>query len=65
MTAAELIRLRKRFHWSQAEAARQLGCSPRSIANWEKGIKKIPQSIAMAASAAAMDLAAYGAKQPR
>lgn len=60
MTAAELIKLRRRLKWSQAEAARKLGCSARSIVNWEKGISKIPESIALAASAVMMNLPPYG-----
>lgn len=60
MNAAELIELRKRFGWSQAEAASKLGCSRRSIANWEKEINPIPDSIALAASAVCMNLPKYG-----
>jgi transcriptional regulator with XRE-family HTH domain len=60
MTASELIKLRKRFRWSQSEAASKLGCSIRSISNWEKGVMKIPKNIALAASAAAMNLPPYG-----
>lgn len=60
MTAKELIELRARLKWSQAEAARKLGCSARSIVNWEKGTAKIPQSVALAASAALMNLPPYG-----
>lgn len=63
MTADELIEFRDRFKWSQAEAARQLGVSRRSIVNWENGTAKIPQSVALAASAVAMNLPAYGAKK--
>lgn len=64
MTAAELVQLRKRLSWSQAEAARQLGCSPRSIINWEKGTNKIPLSIAFAATAVVMNLPPYGKPGP-
>lgn len=60
MNADELIELRKRFGWSQSEAALRLGCSKRSIANWEKGINPIPDSIALAASAVCMNLPKYG-----
>jgi len=60
MTAAELLELRKRFGWSQAEAAKRLGCSQRSIANWENEINLIPDSIALAASAVCMNLPKYG-----
>ena len=56
MTAQELIDLRKRMHWSQIEAARQLDCSPRAIADWEEGIMPIPNSIALAASAAVLNI---------
>lgn len=60
MTASELIKLRKRFNWSQAEAAEKLGCSARSIANWEKGTNPIPKSVALAAAAVVMNLPPYG-----
>lgn len=63
MTAAELIELRKRFHWTQAEAARKLGCSTRSIVNWEQGLAHIPESIALAAAAVVMNIPPYGKKQ--
>lgn len=60
MTAAELRKLRARLNWSQAEAARRLGCSARSIVNWEKGTSKIPKNIALAAAAVVMNLPPYG-----
>jgi transcriptional regulator with XRE-family HTH domain len=60
MNAEELLELRRRFNWSQEEAAARLGCSKRSIANWEKGTHKIPDSIALAASAVCMNLPKYG-----
>lgn len=62
MTAAELANLRSRFGWSQAEAAVKLGCSVRSIINWEQGVSKIPKSIALAAAAVVMDIPPYGSK---
>jgi DNA-binding XRE family transcriptional regulator len=62
VTAAELIKLRQRLHWSQAAAAKQLGCSTRSIVNWEKGATKIPTNIALAASAVLLGLPPYGSK---
>lgn len=61
MKSSDLIALRKRFNWSQSEAAKRLGCSVRSIVNWEKGVNKIPESISLAASAVAMNLPKYGA----
>lgn len=60
MTSSELIALRLRLHWSQSEAARQLGCSVRSISNWESGTTEIPRSIALAVSAVLMNLPPYG-----
>jgi transcriptional regulator with XRE-family HTH domain len=60
MNAEELIELRKRFNWSQQEAASKLGCSRRSIANWENGTHKIPDSIALAASAVCLNIPKYG-----
>jgi transcriptional regulator with XRE-family HTH domain len=60
MTSEDLIDFRKRFGWSQAEAARKLGCSPRSIFNWEQGQNQIPKYIALAAAAVAMNIPPYG-----
>lgn len=60
MNANELIAFRKRYKWSQAMLAKQLGCSVRSIVNWESGKYKIPTYIALAVSAIAMNLPAYG-----
>lgn len=62
MTASELVKLRQRLGWSQAEAARKLGCSARSIVDWEKGVRKIPKNIALAAAAVLMNLPPYGKK---
>ena len=62
MTAADLIELRNRMQWTQAEAAAALGCSLRSIANWESGATTIPDSIALAASAALANLPKYGSE---
>lgn len=63
MNAADLAKLRQRMGWSQTEAARQLGCSLRSVVNWGKGINKIPDSIALAASAVLMGLPPYGKRK--
>ncbi len=37
LTAAEIRNLRQRMGWSQAEMARQLGCSAGHIQTWETG----------------------------
>jgi transcriptional regulator with XRE-family HTH domain len=63
MTANELLEFRKRLHLSRREAAEKLGCSQKSISNWEKGINKIPDYIALAVSAVAMNLPKYGNNQ--
>lgn len=62
MTAEDLKRLRRKLGWSQAEAAKQLGCSTRSIVNWESASAKVPRTVALAASAILMSLPAYGDK---
>lgn len=62
MTAAELKKWRERLHLSQADAARQLGCSRRSLQNWESGKHDIPKYIAMAVSAVSMALPPYGSR---
>jgi len=60
MNASDLILLRKQSGWTQTEAAKRLGCSIRSIQNWESGIYKIPRSIALAAAAAVNETQPYG-----
>ena len=61
MTSLEMIQFRRRFGLNQREAAIELGCSARSIYNYERGIGKIPKMVGMAASAYAMGLPEYGA----
>ena len=60
MNALDMINFRRRFGFTQAEAAQALGCSPRAIVNWEKGVTNVPESIALAASAVAFGLPKYG-----
>ena len=62
MNADDLIMLRKQYDWNQTEAAKNLGCSIRSIQNWESGITKIPKSIALAAASAVNKTEPYGSK---
>ena len=62
MTALDLINFRRRFKFTQAECARAIGCSPRSISAWELGQNTIPESIALACSAVCFGLPAYGLK---
>ena len=62
MNANDLIMLRKQYGWTQKEAAENLGCSIRSIQNWEHGITKIPKSIALAAASAVNKTDPYGSK---
>lgn len=64
MTGEDLIKLRQRMRWSQRDAANMLGCSTRSIANWESEKNVIPRSIALAASAVLMSLPPYSSKGP-
>lgn len=64
MTGEDLINLRQRMRWSQRDAANMLGCSTRSIANWESEKNVIPRSIALAASAVLMSLPPYSSKGP-
>jgi predicted transcriptional regulator len=62
MTQSDLIAFRKRFKLSKKAAAFHLGCSASAIYNYELGKAKIPQYIALAASAFAMGLPPYGEK---
>jgi len=60
VTATQLAKWRAQFKLSQADAAKLIGCSRRSLQNWESGANTIPKNIAMAVSAATMGLPAYG-----
>jgi len=60
MTPDELKAFRKRHHYSQATAAKALGCSLRAITNWERGKLPVPEYIALAASAVAFGLPPMG-----
>jgi len=60
MTAAQLKAWRLQHKLSQAAAAAKLGCSRRSIQQWESGDNEIPKYIAMALSAVLFNLPAYG-----
>lgn len=62
MNASQLRKWRAQLGLSQDEAARRLGCSRRSLQNWESGKNSIPGYIAMAVSAVSMNLPPYGEK---
>jgi len=49
------------MNWTQKEAAEMIGCSKRSIANWEfdPSSSKIPKSISLAISAVMMGIPPY------
>lgn len=51
MSPAQLTGWRQQMGWSRAEAARQLGISPRSLYNYEEGKRKIPEPVALACEA--------------
>jgi DNA-binding XRE family transcriptional regulator len=54
-----LIVWRERMGYSQAEAAKMLGCSRNSLAGWETG-QRIPHYIGLACAALALGMTAYG-----
>ena len=56
MTAVQLKRWRARLHLTQEAAASKLGVSRRAFQQWESGLSKIPEYVAMAASAVSMNL---------
>ena len=60
MTAAELKQYRRARGWTQAEFARQVGCCKKAVFNWEHGHFPVPRPVALAASALAAGLAAWG-----
>jgi hypothetical protein len=62
MTKLDLITFRKRFRLTKIATAEALGCSQRSIYNYEVLGFPIPKCIALAASAYAMGLPPYGDK---
>lgn len=51
MMPASLKAWRDRHKLSRHAAAEQLGCSERSIRNWEGGVHMIPRYIALACAA--------------
>lgn len=59
MTAHQLREWRRKRGLSQVAAAEAIGCSRRSIQNWEKG-KAIPEWVAKAIAAYQFNLPAYG-----
>jgi DNA-binding XRE family transcriptional regulator len=56
---------REQMGYTQYDAAHELGCSRKSLINWEKGRNRIPRYIALAMGALAMGMAPYGARLPR
>ena len=48
MTPEEMMQVRANKKWSQEDLARFLGCSPRTIYNYEKGLTKIPRGDQLA-----------------
>jgi transcriptional regulator with XRE-family HTH domain len=60
MNAAQLKAWRLERKLSQAAAAERIGCSRRSIQQWESGANPVPDYIAMAVAAASMNLPPYG-----
>lgn len=53
MTAASLKAWRERMNFTQKKAADEIGCSVRSITNWEGGVADVPRYIALACAAIA------------
>ena len=60
MTKNEFLEWRKRNGFTQAEAARRIGCSKRALQYWEKGIHPIPKYVTMAVAAVQYNLPPYG-----
>jgi DNA-binding transcriptional regulator YiaG len=48
ITAADIVALRQRHHWSQPQLAHELGVSPATVARWERGEGEIPQLARLA-----------------
>jgi DNA-binding XRE family transcriptional regulator len=53
MTPSDLIEWRRRLRLTQQQAADRIGCSRRSIQNWEKEGATIPLYIGLACAALA------------
>ena len=59
MTPETLIKFRRRFNLTQAECAKALYVSPRSISNWENATNPIPGMLAYLMSAYALNIPEY------
>jgi len=62
MKDTDLMLFRRKFKLNQVECAEALGCSARSVANWESSRLAIPDYIGLAANAYANSLPQYGGK---
>jgi transcriptional regulator with XRE-family HTH domain len=56
MTPQALKDWRERLHFSQVQAAEELGCGRRSLQHWEAGTNRIPKYIAIACAALALGI---------
>ena len=57
----QIRRARQRRRWSQAEAARKLGVSARSLGDWERGVKK-PRNLTVIEDVLGISLSENGAE---
>jgi len=65
MNDIDLMLFRRKFKLNQSECAEALGCSVRSIANWESSRLAIPDYIGLAASAYAHSLPSWGGRDKK
>jgi len=56
---------REQMGYTMNEAADELGCSKRSLTNWENGHFPIPRYIGLAMNALALNMRPYGSRRKR
>ena len=65
LNAETLTLWREQMGYTMNEAADELGCSKRSLTNWENGHFPIPRYIGLAMNALALNMRPYGSKRKR
>ena len=65
LNAETLTLWREQMGYTMNDAADELGCSKRSLVNWENGHFPIPRYIGLAMNALALNMRPYGSRRKR